>query len=95
MLLCNIHDRQVDQLYRVPHLVVHLSWVALEYDFLLPAQFCSGLITDGNLAESGRAARQVNPTQVHEQMGHPVPFVNKTDMRAITRFSGFAPASRI
>ena len=57
----------------VAHLLVHLGWVDLILSVALSARFCLGC-----WARWWNTQIKVKPTQVHEQMGHPVDGVRKS-----------------
>ena len=63
-------------LYRVSHLLVHLGWVDLDLRCSTVCPILPGLIGIWpkrlcSWARWWNAKIKVNPTQVHEQMGHP------------------------
>ena len=68
-------------LYRVAHLVADLGWVDLDFECSTVCPIMSGLMGIwqkglSKWAKWWKAEIQVNPTQIRDQMGHPVwPFL--------------------
>ena len=63
--------------YRVAHLVANLAWVDLNFDYSTVCLVLPGLMGVwqkrlGSWARWWNSQIQVNPTQVRDQMGHPV-----------------------
>ena len=61
----------------VSHLLVHLGWVDLDFECSRVCQILPGLMGirqkwRGSWARWWNTQIKVSPTQVHEQMGHPV-----------------------
>ena len=62
--------------YKVSHLLVHLGWVHFDLDVPPsrpgPVAYQVRPNSYQNWADAGTLIIEVNPTTVHEQMGHPV-----------------------
>ena len=63
--------------YRVAHLVANLGWVDLNFDYSTVCLILPGLMGVwqkrlGSWARWWNSQIQMNPTQVRDQMGHPV-----------------------
>ena len=71
------HVLILNPLYRVAHLVANLGWVDLNFDYSTVCLILPGLMGVwqkrlGSWARWWNSQIQVNPTQVRDQMGHPV-----------------------
>ena len=67
-------DRMRAREYRMTHLLANLGWIDLDFDCSTVCPILLGLMgmCQKRLQDGGTAQIKVNPTQVRQEMGHPV-----------------------